>query len=218
MAMASSCLARGTNMRLGALQHWPELENMFMTPLATAFFRSASSSTMLADLPPSSCATRLTVSAEALATAMPARVEPVNDIMSMPGCGDIASPTRRAVAIDEVEHARRHAGFVHHFGEQHRVHRRDFGRLQHHGAAGGQRGRHLAGDLVDRPVPRRDHADDADRLVFDGGRALHLSSNSKSLSIFMACVKWAMPIAACAFLDRPSGAPISRLIASTISP
>ena len=48
---------------------------------------------MFGDLPPSSCATRLTVSAEAFATAMPARVEPVNDIMSMPGWALIASPT-----------------------------------------------------------------------------------------------------------------------------
>ena len=46
------------------------------TPCVTAVSRLASSSTMLADLPPSSCATRLTVSAAALATAMPARVEP----------------------------------------------------------------------------------------------------------------------------------------------
>ena len=84
-AMAASFLARGTNMREGALQDWPEFSIMLMTPAETARLRSASSSTMLADLPPSSCATRLTVSAAALATAMPARVEPVNDIMSMPG-------------------------------------------------------------------------------------------------------------------------------------
>ena len=32
-------------------------------------------------------------------------------------------------------------------------------------------GRDLAGDLVDRPVPRRDHADHADRLAHDRGRA-----------------------------------------------
>ena len=80
-------------MRDGALQDWPELVIICMTPPETALVRSASSSTMLADLPPSSCATRLTVSAAALATAMPARVEPVNDIMSMPGCADSASPT-----------------------------------------------------------------------------------------------------------------------------
>ena len=48
---------------------------------------------MLADLPPSSWATRLTVSAAALATRMPARVEPVNETMSTSGWLAIAWPT-----------------------------------------------------------------------------------------------------------------------------
>ena len=48
---------------------------------------------MLADLPPSSCDTRFTVSAAALATRMPARVEPVNDIMSTSGWAASAWPT-----------------------------------------------------------------------------------------------------------------------------
>ena len=49
---------------------------------------------MLADLPPSSCATRLTVSAAVLATMMPARVEPVKDIMATSGCPARYWPTR----------------------------------------------------------------------------------------------------------------------------
>ena len=72
-------------MRVGALQLWPEFISTACTPWVTAFCRLASSSTMLADLPPSSWATRLTLSAAALATAMPARVEPVKVIMSMSG-------------------------------------------------------------------------------------------------------------------------------------
>ena len=63
------------------------------TPFFTDQARSASGRMMLADLPPSSCDTRLTVSAAALATRMPARVEPVNDIMSTPGCADSGAPT-----------------------------------------------------------------------------------------------------------------------------
>ena len=69
-----------------------------------------------------------------------------------------------AVALDEVEHARRRAGRVHHLGE-------DRGRaggllagLEDHGIAGGDRRGDLGGDLVHRPVPRRDQSDDADRL------------------------------------------------------
>src|SRR5262245_176860 len=48
---------------------------------------------MLADLPPSSWATRLTVGAAERATSMPARVDPVNDTMSTSGCDDRAVPT-----------------------------------------------------------------------------------------------------------------------------
>ena len=48
---------------------------------------------MLADLPPNSCATRLTVCAALRATSMPARVEPVNETMSMSGCEARAVPT-----------------------------------------------------------------------------------------------------------------------------
>src|SRR5208337_5557271 len=47
----------------------------------------------LADLPPSSWVTRFTVGAARRATSMPARVEPVNEIMSRPECALIAAPT-----------------------------------------------------------------------------------------------------------------------------
>ena len=50
-------------------------------------------------LPPSSCATRLTVVAAALATSMPARVEPVKDTMSIPGWLEIAAPTSAPVPL-----------------------------------------------------------------------------------------------------------------------
>src|SRR3954464_15390340 len=45
------------------------------------------------DLPPSSSATRLTVSQAAFATSLPARVDPVNETMSTPGWRAIACPT-----------------------------------------------------------------------------------------------------------------------------
>ncbi|OIQ68680.1 hypothetical protein GALL_497260 [mine drainage metagenome] len=75
-----------------------------------------------------------------------------------------------AEAIDQVEHALRHAGFMQDFGEDQCRRRREFRGLEDHGAAGGERGRDLAGDLVQRPVPRRDHADDADGLAHHHGR------------------------------------------------
>src|ERR1700687_4435577 len=80
-------------MRVGIEQDCPELVKHAATPRVTASSRFTSSSRMFADLPPSSCATRLTVSAAIFATRMPARVEPVNDTMSISGCDAIAAPT-----------------------------------------------------------------------------------------------------------------------------
>ena len=65
----------GTSMRDGALQLWPVLVIIDITPCVTALGRSAPSRMMLGDLPPSSSATFLTVSAAALSTWTPARVE-----------------------------------------------------------------------------------------------------------------------------------------------
>lgn len=48
---------------------------------------------MLADLPPSSWWTRVTLVAATSATRVPALVEPVNDTMSTSGCAAMASPT-----------------------------------------------------------------------------------------------------------------------------
>ena len=93
MASASASLAAGTSMRDGALQDCPVLLYMCNTPRVTAASRSASSSTILGDLPPSSWVTRLTVGAAFWATRVPARVEPVKDIISTSGCLDSAVPT-----------------------------------------------------------------------------------------------------------------------------
>ena len=92
-ATALSCRRAGTSMRVGALQDWPLLLKQSATPQRTAASRICSSSTTSGDLPPSSWCTRFTVSAPAFATAMPARVEPVNDTMSTSGCVDSAWPT-----------------------------------------------------------------------------------------------------------------------------
>ena len=80
-------------MRDGALQLWPLFIIITDTPAVTLLAKSSSSSTMLGLLPPSSCVTRLTVGAAFLATSMPARVDPVNDTMSMSGWLDSAAPT-----------------------------------------------------------------------------------------------------------------------------
>ena len=73
----------------------------------------------------------------------------------------------RAITVDKVEHALGHPGRVQDLGPDIGREGGDFRRLEHHGAAHGQRRRHLAGDLVDRPVPRRDEGAHADRLLGD---------------------------------------------------
>ena len=93
IASAASCWSFCTNMRLGALQLWPVLVIIAITPLETAFVRSAVGRTMFGLLPPSSCATRLTVGAAACATSTPARVEPVKLTMSTSGCEESTEPT-----------------------------------------------------------------------------------------------------------------------------
>ena len=73
--------------------------------------------------------------------------------------------------MHQVEHASRHAGSVHDLGEDVPGEGRNFRGLQHHGAAGRDGGRHLADDLVQRPVPGRDEPADADGLLHQEGRA-----------------------------------------------
>ena len=93
MAAASSMRESGTSIRVGALHDCPEFVHIPKTSRDIDCTKSASSRMILADLPPNSCATRLTVGAAFRATSMPARVEPVNETMSILGCDEIAAPT-----------------------------------------------------------------------------------------------------------------------------
>ena len=86
-------------MRVGASQDWPLLPKQALTPFFTARSKSASGRMMLADLPPSSCDTRLTVFAAVSATMMPARVEPVNDTISTSGWPAMTWPTSGPVPL-----------------------------------------------------------------------------------------------------------------------
>lgn len=62
------------------------------TPTLTALARSAPGRMTLADLPPSSSATRLIPPAAAAATRRPTAVEPVKESRSMPSCSASARP------------------------------------------------------------------------------------------------------------------------------
>ena len=60
---------------------------------STAMFTSASSSTMLGLLPPSSRVSFLMLPAAILCTCRPTSVEPVNEILSISGLSQISAPT-----------------------------------------------------------------------------------------------------------------------------
>ena len=92
----------------------------------------------------------------------------------MSGCVASACPTVGPSPFDEVEHALRYAGLVQNFSEDDGIERRDLARLEHHGTSCGQGGADFACDLVQRPVPRRDQPDDADRLLHNERGALDL--------------------------------------------
>src|ERR1700692_2443779 len=93
IAATSFIFDSGTIIRDGALHDCPELLNMCITRPVTALARSGPSRMTFGDLPPNSWLTRLTVGAARLATSTPARVEPVNEIMSIFGCSLMAAPT-----------------------------------------------------------------------------------------------------------------------------
>ena len=68
-----------------------ELKMPYSTPF-TAWSRSASSNTIVGDLPPSSSVTGISLSAARRASARPVVVPPVNDTFFTSGCFTIASP------------------------------------------------------------------------------------------------------------------------------
>ncbi len=89
----SASLSRGTIIRVSALHVCPEFMKAFMRPSGTALARSVPSRKTLALLPPSSSATRFTVSEASSATRFPAFVEPVKLTIATSGWEAMASPT-----------------------------------------------------------------------------------------------------------------------------
>lgn len=89
---ASSYLSRGTSSRVVSAQPCPAWVLTVNAAIAHAPARSASSSTMKADLPPNSRNTFLSVWAAAVMTALPVSVEPVKDTRSTRGSVDSCAP------------------------------------------------------------------------------------------------------------------------------
>lgn len=94
---------------------------------------------------------------------------PDNDLASTSDFRASAKPQRPAHhgAHDEVQHALRQAGAVENIDDRPRTARHQFGRLEDDGVAVAERRGDLPGGNGDREIPRRDDADDAERLAGD---------------------------------------------------
>ena len=148
-------------------QPWPAWKQTM--DRATCIAKSgASSRMMLADLPPSSRNTRLSVAAPRSMMRLPMAVDPVNEMRSTRGSLTSISPAiAGSLAGHDIEdpggEARLGGELAHDGAGARRVGRR----LQHDRAAREQRGYDLGEVDVERHVPGRDRADDADGFVHD---------------------------------------------------
>ena len=133
--------------------------------VAAARSRSQSAKTMLALLPPSSSVTRLTCAAAPAITFLPTSVDPVNTILRHAGMGDKPLPHHRALAGQHLQQvasspastasspSRMVVSGVHSAG------------LTSTALPAASAGRDAPGRDHHREVPRRDHADHAQRFV-----------------------------------------------------
>jgi hypothetical protein len=81
------------------MQVWPVAAKTPATRPLAAASRSASAKTICGDFPPSSRVTRFRFATAACATLAPVAVDPVNAILSTPGCAASASPVVRSQPV-----------------------------------------------------------------------------------------------------------------------
>jgi hypothetical protein len=90
---------RGNRILLGNTQLCPELMHAIATSIGNTDARSASSSTMCADLPPSSSSVLFTIGAAAARMALPVAVQPVKVIMYTRASAASAAPNSLAFDV-----------------------------------------------------------------------------------------------------------------------
>ena len=146
------------------MQTWPLLAKPLQTAACAARGRSASASTIIGDLPPSSSTAGTRRAAAACATCLPVDG----------AAGEEDHVGRRgqrrahvAAARHHLEHAVGHAGLARQLRDPQRRQRRVLRRLQHDRVARGER-RDAVGVVVEqRPVPRPDDGHHAARVADD---------------------------------------------------
>ncbi len=135
---------------------------MPLTIPSTAWSSAASSKTMFAALPPSSSVSFLPVPASSRWIALPTSVEPVNAILSTPGCLTSAAPVRPS-PVTMLTTPGGSSAWRSTSHEEQRGQRRRLGRLEHDRVPARERRRDLPREHQQREVPRDDLAGDAER-------------------------------------------------------
>ena len=164
-----SKMLRWTTARVGAVQIWPEWKAQVDPMAVMAAFRSASSNTTAAPLPPSSMSRRFMVGAPAAAMRWPTAVDPVNDTMSTSGVEVSTDGRLGALRADQVDDAGREPDLVEHPGQLDDGQRVLGGGLDDDGVAHGQGRGDLAGHVGQREVVAGDGGHHADRLAVGEG-------------------------------------------------
>ena len=162
----SSATDRCTMKRFAAVHAWPMLRNFASIAPSTALSRSASSNTTKGALPPSSIEVRSTPSRRLRQQPLPDRGRAGERQLAQPRVADdrLRHGARRR-GREDVHDALRQAGVLEQLREVERRERRELGRLDDDGAAGGERRRDLAGRHREREVPRRDEEARTDRML-----------------------------------------------------
>ncbi len=160
-------MPRCTSARVPDSHTWPPCRNVPHRTAAAAWSRSASSRTMLADLPPSSSVTGFTLPDASCMMRRPTSVEPVKAVLSTIMLEASSSPSVPPGPAEDVDHARRQVDLGDQLGQLERGERGERRRLEHRAVAGGDRRGDLPGGHQQGEVPRHDAGGHADRLVAD---------------------------------------------------
>ena len=177
----SSC----THSSRSAEQRWPAERKAEVTTSSATCSGSAVASTIMALMPPVSAISGTigpSLAASARLIDRATSVEPVKTTPATSRCATSAAPTL-AVAGDEMQRARRHAGLVQEPHGRGGDQRRLLGGLRDDGVAGHQRRRDLAEEDRERKIPRRDRDEDAAAAqaqhVALAGRSRHRSPGAE---------------------------------------
>ncbi len=142
------------------------------------------------DLPPSSSDTRLSESVADLLMILPTWVEPVNAILSTPGCATSAAPAVSPSPVTMLTTPGGKPASMTSSPSRSAESERLLGRLEDAGAPGSECGRELPGSHGERKIPRHDLCAHADRLARRVGEELGAGDATDRVADRFAARSW----------------------------